>query len=376
MKRGGFTLILSLMLALCLVQGAAAADFVEVIGGDVDPASGGDLAPGEQVIVHVVVKLTGSGDKGTFNINEELEAYTELDDPEWDYTVKVNKQGIPKQTSSRYVRLLGWDISYPDENDVTVDYALAGKVPAVSQTSKTALFRLRQLDEDGKVWAGNELLIERTVINPGDVDKIRDLREEQINELRTSIDEYTALDVNVAQAEQLYQQADQKVDQSKTASYSQANVLLGGEAGTLIEQAEASLEDAYASKLIDSAQVTIDQVNGDVSYFINNRSMSGDTRVTAIQNKVSLAETKMSQAKDFRDNKDYYQSRLNANEAQLTANEALAMSTEVREDIGEGGLLPDFSGLGTYVIILVVVVIIAGVGFVIYRRYNKWDELG
>ncbi|KAF1078165.1 hypothetical protein [Methanogenium sp. MK-MG] len=372
MKRG-FTLLLSLILALCLVQGAAAANFVEIVT-EVKPASG-DLAPGEQVTAHVVVKLTGSGEKGTFNPKEELEAYTELEDPEWDYTVLVNKQGIPKQTSSRYLRLLGWDLSYPDENDVTIDYALSGKVPSVTQTSETALFRLRQLDEDGKVWPGNELLIERTVINPGDVDKTRDLREEQIRELRTSIDEYTALGVNVAQAEQLYQQADDKVDQSKTAGYSQANVLLA-DAGTIIEQAEASLEDAYASKLIDGAQVTIDKVNGDVSYFINNRSMSGDTRVTAIQNKVALAETKLSQAKDFRDNKDYYQSRLNANEAQLTANEALAMSTELREDIGEGGLLPDFSGLGTYVIIIVVVVVIAGIGFVIYRRFNKWDELG
>ncbi len=360
------------MLALCLVQGAAAADFVQSVA-DVEPASG-DLAPGEQVIVHVIVKLTGSGEN-TFDTNDELEAYTELEDPEWDYSIILNKQGIPKQMSSRYVRLLGWDLAYPDTNEVTIDYALSGKVPAVTQTTDMAVFRLRQLDVNGNVPSGGELLIERKVINPGDVDKTRDLRKEQIGELRTSIDEYTALSVNVAQAEQLYNQADDKIDQSKTSGYSQANVLLT-DAGSLIDQAEASLEDAYSSQLINNAQITIDTVNGDINYFINNRSMSGDTRVTAIQNKVSLSETQMSQAKDFRDNKDYYQSRLNANEAQLTANEALAMSTELRTDIGEGGLLPDFSGLGIYVIIIVAVVIIAGIGFVIYRRFNKWDELG
>lgn len=371
MKRG-VTLILSLMLALCLVQGAAAADFVQSVA-NVDPASG-DLAPGEQVIVHVIVKLTGSGEN-TFDTNDELEAYTELVDPEWDYTILVNGQGIPKQPTSRYVRLLGWDLAYPDTNEVTVDYTVVGKVPEVTQTTETVLYRLRQLDANGNIPSGGELLIERTVINPGDVDKIRDLREEQIDELRTSIDEYTALGVNVAQAEQLYQQADDKIDQSKTASYSQANVLLA-DAGTLIDQAEGSLEDAYASKLIDDAQVTIDTVNSDISYFINNRSMSGDTRVTAIQNKVALSETQMSQAKDFRDNKDYYQSRLNANEAQLTANEALSMSTELRANIGEGGLLPDVSGLGIYVIIIVAVIVVAGIGFVVYRRFTKWDELG
>ena len=371
MKRG-VTLLLSLMLALCLVQGAAAADFVASVM-DVDPATG-DLAPGDQVIIHVIVKLTGSGEN-TFDTDDELEAYTELEDPEWDYTVLVNNQGIPKQSTSRYVRLLGWDLAYPDTNEVSIDYTLVGKVPDVTQTSAMTLFRLRQLDANGNIPSGGELLIERTVINPGDVDKTRDLREEQLTELRASIDEYNALGVNVAQAESLYTQAEDKIDQSKTSSYSQANVLLT-EAGTLIEQAEGSSEDAYSGKLIDDAQVTIDKVNSDINYFVNNRSMSGDTRVTAIQNKVALAETQMSQAKDFRDNKDYYQSRLNANEAQLTANEALTMSTELREDIGEGGFLPDFSGLGYYALIIVVVVVVAGIGFVIYRRFNKWDELG
>ncbi|KAF1078184.1 hypothetical protein MKMG_00924 [Methanogenium sp. MK-MG] len=153
------------MLALCLVQGAAAADFIETVA-DVDPS--GDFAPGDPVTVHVIVRLTGSGDIGTFNPAEELEAYTELDDPEWDYTILVNKQGIPKQTSSRYLRLLGWDLSYPEENEVLVDYALSGRVPTVAQTSETALFRLRQLDKDGRVWPGNEFLIKPTVINPGE----------------------------------------------------------------------------------------------------------------------------------------------------------------------------------------------------------------
>ena len=360
------------MLALCLVQGAAAADFVDSVT-DVDPASG-DLAPGDRVIVHVIVKLTGSGDN-TFDTDDKLEAYTELEDPQWDYTVLVNSQGITKQSSHRYVNLLGWDLSYPDTNEVTVDYALTGTVPSVTQTSDLTLYRLRQLDANGNIPSGGELLIERTVINPGDVDKVRNLREEQLTELRASIDEYNALGVNVAQAESLYSQAEDKIDQSKTASYSQANVLLN-EAGALIEQAEGSIENAYSTKLIDDAQGTIDKVNADVNYFINNRSMAGDTRVTAIQNKVALSETQMSQAKDFRDDQDYYQSRLNANEAQLTANEALTMSTELREEIGEGTLIPDVSGLGIYVIIIVAVVIIAGVGFVVYRRFTKWDELG
>ena len=91
------SLLLSIILALCLVQGAAAADFVVTVT-DVDPASG-DLAPGDQIIIHVIVKLTGSGEN-TFDTDDELEAYTELEDPQWDYTVLINSKGIPKQSSS------------------------------------------------------------------------------------------------------------------------------------------------------------------------------------------------------------------------------------------------------------------------------------
>jgi hypothetical protein len=371
MKRG-ITLIFSIILALCLVQGAAAADFEQKVA-EVTPPSG-DLAPGEQVIVHVIVKLTGGNKDTTFNPNHDLEAYTELVDPKWDYTILVNEQGMLKQRSGQYVRLSGFELEYPDTNDVTVDYVVIGKVPVVTQTSDVVLYRLRQVDVNGNVPAGAELIIERTVINPGDVDKIRELREEKIKELRTAIDEYTALGVNVVQADQLYQQAKEKIEQSKTAGYSKANVLLT-DAGNVIKEAEGSLEKAYAGKLIDVAQVTIDAVNSDISYFINNRSMSGDARVTAIQNKVALSETQVSQAKDFRDHDDYYQSRLKANEAQLTANEAHSMSTELRENIGEG-LIPDIKGLGPYAIIFVAVVIVAGIGYALYRRRTKWDELG
>ncbi len=371
--RRGVTLILSIMLALCLVQGAAAAGADFVPSEAEIEAPSGELAPGEQVTVHVIVKLTGNKDI-TFTSDDELEAYTELVDPKWDYTILVNDQGIPKHSTSLYVRLLGWDLAYPDGNDVVVDYALVGKVPEVTQTSDIVLFRLRQKDTKGNVQSSGELLIERTVINPEDVDKIRDVRIEKMKELRASIDEYTALGVNVVEADQLYKQANDKIDESKTASYSKANTLLT-EAGILIKRAEASLENAYATNLIDSTQITIDAVNSDISYFINDRDMSGNAKVAAIQNKVALSETQVSQAKDFRDNMDYYQSRLKANEAQLTANEAQSMSTELRESIGTGGL-PDISGMGTYIIIIVAVIIIAGIGFVVYRRFTKWDELG
>ncbi|GAB7015278.1 hypothetical protein JCM10550A_06440 [Methanogenium cariaci] len=46
---------------------------------------------------------------------------------------------------------------------MTVDYTLAGKVPNAAPVSDVTLFRLRQLDKDGKVWPGNEFLIQPPV---------------------------------------------------------------------------------------------------------------------------------------------------------------------------------------------------------------------
>ena len=131
---------------------------------EIDPAPG-DLTPGERVTVHVIATLTGSGDN-TFNPEDELEAYTGLEEPNWDYYILVNGRGIPRESTGQYVRLLGWDLSYPDTNEVKVDYTLVGLVPATTQTSDAVLFRLRQLDVNGNIPSDGELLIENRVIDP------------------------------------------------------------------------------------------------------------------------------------------------------------------------------------------------------------------
>ncbi len=370
MKRG-IIAIFCILLALCLVTPAMAASY-SVESSDIDPT--GPASPGDRIITNIEILLTGSGDE-TFNTGNELEIYTDLSDPEYEYTVSINDVEQTRTVSTRYIRLSGWELSYPDNSEVEIFITLEGEAPSVSGTGEIEVIRIREQDSNGNVVSAGEFVIEKTILNPEDIDKVLDVREDELAELRTTIDTIAAEGVNVAAAESKYQEAKTAITNAKTSSYTQANEYLA-EAGTLIEEADDLAQEARANQLIANAQGTIDTTNTHITYFVENRTMGDDSRVTAIEKKLAIAETQLSQAKDFRDKGDYYQARLNANEAEMTADEALSSAVALREEIGEGGFLPDMSGLGTYVLIIVAVVIIGIVGYAVYKRYTKWDELG
>jgi len=370
MKRG-IIAIFCILLALCLVPSAMAAGY-SVESSDIDPT--GPASPGDRIITNIDIKLTGSGEQ-TFNSDNELEIYTDLADPEYEYTISINGVEQTRTVTTRYIRVSGWELSYPDSNEVHVYITLEGKAPEVSATSDIDVIRIREQDADGDIVSNGEYILEKNILNPEDVDKVLAVREDELAELRTTIDTISAEGVNVAAAESKYQDAKAAITNAKTSSYTQANVYLA-EAGTLIEEADDLVQEGHANKLIADAQAIIDDANTHITYFVDERNMADDSRVTAIEKKLAIAETKLSQAKDFRDKGDYYQARLNANEAELTADEALGSAEALREKIGDGGLLPDMSGLGTYLLIIVAVVIIGAVGYAAYRHFTKWDELG
>jgi len=370
MKRG-IIAIFCILLALCLVQSAMAASY-SVESSDIDPT--GPASPGDRIITNIGILLTGSGEQ-TFNSNNELEIYTDLTDPEYEYTTSINGVEQTRTVSTRYIRISGWELSYPDTNEVEIFITLEGKAPTVSGTGEIEVIRIREQDGNGNIVSAGEFVIEKTILNPEDIEKVLDVRDDELAELRTTIDTIAAEGVNVAAAESKYQEAKSAITSAKTSSYTQANVYLA-EAGTLIEEADDLVQEAHANKLIADAQSVIDATNTHITYFVENRTMGDDSRVAAIEKKLSIAETQLSQAKDFRDKSDYYQARLNAKEAEMTADEALTSAEALREDIGEGGFLPDMSGFGTYALIIVAVVIIGVVGYVAYKRYTKWDELG
>jgi hypothetical protein len=371
--KSGLKIFLCLLAVFCFVQFVSAVDY-DVGTVEITPSSG-DLAPGDRVTANIVIILDGDGDE-TFPGSDSLEAYSDLDDLKWTYSIEVNGVGMDKTDGKRYLTLTGWELSYPASSDVEINYYLEGKAPEVSASTEKIIFRLRQYDDDNDVVSNGEYLIKRTVVKPEDVEATIQVREQELQALRQGIDERIADGVDVSAAEAKYDLAEAALNKAKSAGAGQAQGYLT-EAGTLIEEAEDLLEEAWAQSMIDSAEAKIDQVEELLTYFKDERKMSSDARVVGIGTQLDNAQTLLTLAKDKQSSGDFAQARIQAESAETKAASALNSSLALQEEIGTGGLpIPNLGGLTTYLIGGIVLIIIAVIGIVIYRRRTRWDELG
>ncbi|MDT8357778.1 MAG: hypothetical protein RQ758_04655 [Methanomicrobiaceae archaeon] len=372
MKRGWFYILIALVLIAC-VQAVSAAVNYEVDSIEVTPSTG-DLVPGDRVTVKCVISLTGAGD-ATFPSDHMLEAYTDLDDMKWTYTIKVNGVGQETTKGGRYLSLTGWVLSYPEETDIQVDYFLEGIAPESATSSKIAIFRLRQIDEDNDMVKNSEYLRERNLVNPEDVKTLIEVREQELSDLQSSIDARAADGVNTASAEEKYLAAKEAITKAKTSSYATAQTHLTT-AGTLITEGNALLDQAWTAKVIEDAEYTIGEVDSHLTYFKEERNMASDARVLTISTQLDNANTLLTLAKDKQSTGDYSGARSQATNALDKAEEALNASISLRAEIGEGGLGIDVGGIFPYILIIAVLAIAGIVGYVFYKRYYRWDELG
>jgi hypothetical protein len=372
--KSGLKLFLCLLALLCCVHAVAAVNY-EVESVEITPSSG-DLSPGDRVTLNAVVTVTSTGDE-TFPSSHSLEAYTDLDDLKWTYSVKVNGHGEDIVDGKRYLTMTGWLLAYPSSQEVEIHYYLEGKAPEVVSTGDKTLFRLRQFDNNDNLVSNGEYIVQRTVVDPEDVEATLQIREDELEELRESIDARMAEGVNVSPAEEKYTAAESALNSAKTAGPGQAQSYLT-QTATLIGEAEDLLDEAWSQARIDAAQSTISEVEDHLTYFKEERGMGSDARVVGIETQLDNAQTLLTLAKDKEASGDYAQARVQADNAVTKASAALNSSVTLREEIGEGGLpIPSFGGSTmTYVLIAVGVLIIGAVGVILYRRHNRWDELG
>jgi hypothetical protein len=368
--KSAINLIICLFLGLCLVQAVSAADYdVEQIG--ITPSTG-DIVAGDTVTVHAVIQV--SEDDDPFPGSDSLELTTELSEPKWEYYYTVDSVDQALQPVKSSVRLVisGWELSYP--SDVTVDVVLTGKGPQRSSTEEIDAIKIQQLDDDRDPIKNSEYVKSVTIVNTEDKATTIQVREKELAALRTAIDDKAAEGVDTSNAEAKYDEAEAAINSARTSSYTTAQTQLDN-AGTLIDEAETLLNEAEATKAIGDAQACIDEVEGMITYFKDNRSMGSDARVMAIETQLDNAQTLLTIAKDKQTSKDYDQACIQAANAEDKANVALADANALKEEIGEG-LSFNLSGISTYLIIGVVLVVLVVGGFVLYRRHTKWDELG
>ncbi|MBN1431919.1 MAG: hypothetical protein JW931_04025 [Methanomicrobiaceae archaeon] len=364
-------LFLVLLISLVLVQSAGAVNFNNPVVKLIPDQT--SYTPGETVTITADVLLTSSGDS-TFPNSHSLKAYTGLENPEWVYSIKINGHGEDLESSKNPLVIGGWELDYPSSgNEIVVSFSLTGTVPSVPNTGEKIFFQLIQTDGSGnEVTSGAPNPIERMVINPSDITKLSQVVETELSNFNDQIQSKIAAGVDVSAAQKKYDDAEEKIVDSATASYGDANELLN-EARVLIDEGEVLLNQAWAQKAIDSAQETLDSIDFYIVDFKVNRSMTNDARVINIETKVESAQSSLNSAKSLFNDANYPQAYTLAETSKTKAEEALTYAEEVYAEVSKG-LIPDL-GSFTFIIIGVIIVIVAVVGYVIYSR-SAWDELG
>jgi hypothetical protein len=361
-------IIVTIILLFCIPAASAFA----VPSVSIDPS--GSLIPGDPVTVSFKVETNG------FPSVDDLQFYTDLDNPKWTYTIIVNGIENPQPgMGGKTVTIIGFVLSYKTADEVAVRVTLEGKTPAVTETTDKTIIRIQEIDAQGRTITSTK--VERTakVINTGEVPKVIAEREAALQTYRTHIDEKAVLGIDTSAADAKYNEAQQKIDSARarpSAQYAEALADLTA-AQTSISDGEIALEKAWAENEVAAAQVPINNVDTIIAWFKGNQSTANDQQLPAIVAKREVAVSYISTANDQIASGEYPQARSKAQEAFLKGNESYidALARQKQLMSGWSLSLPQLPG-GTFIVLGVIVVILVAVGIVIYRKRSRWDELG
>ena len=355
--------IILLLALVCAVQVVSA---FEIKTQTISPASGA-LEPDQRVTARYVLSydMITTADPS----DETFEISTGLQNPSWDFTVYRDGVAInnPKGMGTHPRVLTEYEIAYGDQ-DVELDIQMSGTVPT-SASGKILVIKIEHLrDKDVK----DTHSVTRDVVSVTQIGSSLSLQQQNLKDLKADMDEKAGQGVDISAVQPKYDAANQALTSAASASPSQAAGYIST-ATKNIDEAKSLLDKAWAEKEVSNAAATIESLDGRINYFVENRSMGGDPRVVSIVTKRESAVQFYSQAKDNLNANNYPLARSKATEGLKKANEALGDADALREKIGEGfslgGNLLLYVGIG-------IVVVLAIVGVVIYRKKTRWDELG
>lgn len=368
-----------ILIAVSLIFCIQAVSAFAVSSITVDPS--GSLTPGTPVIVSFSVDLSGAGD-ATFVSGNELQMSTDLDSSKWSYSLVLD--GVVAEQPANTGRVLsvsGWVLSYPSSMEESLRVTLEGNTPTVSQTTNKTLIKIQEVDSHNNIITST--VVERTavVVNVAEIQSKVTEMESALQTYRSHIDEKSALGIDTAAAEAKYSDAGQKIKTAKSlpsTQYTQAFSNLNA-AQTAIDDGEIALDRAWAEYEVASAQIPINNVDNVIQWFKTNKSTSDDVQLPAIIAKREVAVSYLSTANDEISNGNYAQARVKAQDAFNKGNEsytdALARKKVVESGWFQLPSLPKVPG-GIFLIVGIIVAVLAVVGYVVYRKRSRWDELG
>jgi hypothetical protein len=371
-----------ILIAVSLIFCIHAVSAFAVSSITVDPS--GSLTPGTPVIVTFKIDMSASGDE-TFPSADELQMSTDLDSPKWAYSLVLDGVDTPQPANSgRVLSVSGWILSYPSTVEESMKVTLQGNAPTVTQTTNKTMIKVTEYDSRNNPVTST--VVERTavIVNIKDVQDKVAAEESALQTFRSHIDEKSALGIDTAAAEAKYSEAQQKISTAKSLPSTQYALAFSNlnTAQSLIDDGEVALDRAWAENEVANAQIPINNVDGIIEWFKANKSTADDAQLPAIITKREVAVSYISTASDEITSGNYEQARSKAQEAFNKGNESYTDALKRQYDIINGGWftwlkLPNIKlPGGIFLIVGIVVVVLAVVGYVIYRKRSRWDELG
>jgi hypothetical protein len=371
-----------ILIAVTLIFCIQAVSAFGVSSINVDPT--GSLVPGTPVIVTFKVDMSASGTE-TFPNGDELQMSTDLDKPKWSYSLVLDGvDAVQPSTSGRVLTVSGWVLSYPSSVEEALKVTLEGTAPTVTQTTNKTLIRIAEYDSHANLISSTVVERTTTIVNIADVQKRITDTESALSTYRSHIDEKSAMGIDTATAEAKYSEADQKIKSAKSRpsnQYLQAFADLDA-AQKAIDDGEVALDRAWAESEVDNANAPIANADSIIAWFRGNASTKDDAQLATIMTKREVAVSYLTTANDEISNGNYKQARVKAQDAYNKANESYTDALKRQYEIEHGGFfswlkLPNIKVPGgIFLIVGIVVVVLAVVGYVIYRKRSRWDELG
>jgi len=374
--------LLSVVVVLSLAQACAA---ITSSGITTSPTQVNALKPGDVISeVAGTINLPTSGDQ-TFNPDDSVEFYTQLDDAKWEVNIIINGIENPARTfAGKHATIGGYDLAYPTSNyqSVALKFSMTeGTVPSSFTSGNINLVRVQELDESSD-QVGAAVYVNGTVVNTGALQTQIDGMRAKLATLKADIDAKNAMNppVDVSAAQAKYTDASSAIESAAVKVSTSPSDVAGllATAQTDIDAAEAALEQAWADQSLQQAKTMLASVDGLINEFtVNDSIKTTDSRLVAIINKRDLSAQAISNANDLYSSGSYTTSRGKSAEGLSLANQAWNLSLDLKSELGKGFQMPGLPNLSAFLpVVIVVLVILAIIGFVIYRKRSQWDELG
>jgi hypothetical protein len=368
--RNLFRFAFIVLLFCCCISIAAAVTVTE------DTVPGKNLQSGEKV--EVILKLFIEGD---YSLNRDLWISSDLINTKVSVFDITDSSIPPLPMQVTYAtnplikawRLLGFILGGSESKNVKV--VLEGTVPSVTTIQNVTIIKISEAEGYSEIRTLKT--ITREIMNPALLDEQIDDSKDEADALKIQIDEAAAAGVTVTSALQKYNEAITALNQAKTlkaANIAQAQTEIS-KARTAVTDGGTQLEKSVAEYEIDQGDQILEDVDEMLLYFTQNQSMTiSDSRLIPITTKYDLASSKLSDARTNLDQNQYLNAKSKAIEAQNIGKDAYDLSLALKDEIGEGFALPGINPF--FLAILGIVIILVGVGFVVYKKFFRWDELG